>query len=301
MVEHEISYAAEEIVEAHNNPLGGFKGFIVEGKLRTGKTAYAIKVVRDVLMALHPELTVEEAYRQSLDYIFFEVDPFLKIVEAKHREIREHLPKIDWTLRIPVLVLDDASLYAGSDMYFKDQMMYSAFQNTMTTIGSAVSGVIITAPVHDALTKCLREYYSYYIVRIVTDREVGSDYRDAKIYEWYRKPSRTTLGLKLVAVDVFTPRVPFVYSEYLKKRLVSGEMETRKALEISAMRKAEMQAQIQVELQAAQQTGQGEEKEGGKEEEEQKEGEETTGRRRKKRTRSRAHFAPELTGIKLLR
>ena len=231
------SLMAEMIADAHRSPLGEFKGFIIEGKVRTGKTVYSIKGMRDVFMILNPSLTAEEAYELALQQVYFEVDPFLTLIENKQREIRERLPDIDWTRRIPTVTLDDASLYAGADLYIKDQAMYSAFQNTMTTIGSAASSVIITAPSHLSLTKCLREYYSYYIVKI---SKYDAYRREAKIMEWYEDRGKQKMKLREVGTDEYTAHIPnALYAKYLAPRLERGEMVTKSARAISAARAME--------------------------------------------------------------
>lgn len=227
---------AEMIVDAHKSPLGDFKGFIITGKVRTGKTVYSIKGIRDVLMMLNPKLTMAEAYELAIQYTYFEIDPFLTLIKDKQREIRERLPKIDWTQRIPVVTLDDASLYAGADLYIKDQAMYSAFENSMTTIGSAASSVIITAPHHLALTKCLREYYSYYVVKIT---KYDAYRREAKIMEWYEGKNRK-LKLREVGTDEYTARIPNAfYAKYLAPRLEKGEKAVEEGLAISRGRTLE--------------------------------------------------------------
>lgn len=232
----DFSLMAEMIVDAHKSPLGEFAGFIIEGKVRLGKTTYSIKATRDVLMMLNPNLAMKEAYELALQHIHFEIDPFLALVGSKQREIRERLPKIDWTKRIPVVTLDDASLYAGADLYIKDQAMYTAFENTMTTIGSAASSVIITAPRHDALTKCLREYYSYHVVKIT---KYDAYRREAKIMEWYEGKNRK-LKLREVGTDEYTARVPnAIYAKYLAPRLEKGEKAVEEGLAISRGRTME--------------------------------------------------------------
>lgn len=227
----DLSLAAQMIVDAYKSPPGEFKGFIIEGQLRSGKTAYSIKVMRDVFTALNPRMTQLQAYELALQHIHFEIEPFLQLVWQKQKEIREMLPKINWTWRIPILTLDDASLYAGTDLYFKDQAMYSAFQDVMTTIGSGVAGIIITAPAHESLTKCLREYYSYHVVEI-TKRDVWE--RDAKIKEWYRKPRSRKMDLREVGTDEFSAHIPTpIYAKYLAPRLQKGEVAVDGALTAS--------------------------------------------------------------------
>lgn len=217
---------AEMIVNAHKSPLGDFLGFIITGKLGRGKSVYSIKAMRDVFQMLDPTLTMEEAYRLALQSMHFVVDPFLMRIREKQMEIRERLPKIDWTRRIPVISLDDASLYVGTDLYFKDQELYSEFENSMTTIRTAASSVLITAPHEQALTKCLREYYSYYIVKIT---KYDAYRREAKIMEWYEGKNRK-LKLKEVGTDEYNARVPNkIYADYLAPRLdMAGEKMKRK-------------------------------------------------------------------------
>jgi len=216
----EFSYLAEIAAKAHKGPLGKFKGFIVEGELRTGKTSYSIKAMRDIHMILNPGMSRDEAYEIALKCVNFKISPFLRLVRAKQKEIKNMLPKIDWTKRIPVLTLDDASLYAGVDLYFRSQKLYSAFQNTMTTIGTAVSALIITAPKHTSLARPLREFYDYNVVRIT---EYDEHRREAAIKEWY---TTKTGGLRLrrIATDEFTAYIPNrYYAKYLKDRIELGE------------------------------------------------------------------------------
>lgn len=171
-------------------------------------------------MILNPELSIDDAYEMALQHIHFKIGPFLKLIRAKQKEIREMLPKIDWKRRIPILTLDDGSLYAGVDLYFKSPKLYSAFQNTMTTIGTAVSTLIITAPKIEALTKPLREFYDYHPVRIT---EYDEYRRDAAIKEWYTARSGR-LRTKRLATDEFNVLIPTkFYVRYLTDRITLGE------------------------------------------------------------------------------
>lgn len=217
----QISFLAEDIVNACREKMGSFVGGIVVGGPRKGKTAYTIKVMRDVYRTLHPEIDMKTAYMMAIDSLFLKIDRFLKQTSEKQHYMKSRLPDIDWSQRIPVGTLDDASIYAGPDLYFQDQDLYSAFQGTMTTIGTAYSSILITAPSPDALTKCLREYYDYYIIKIT---ETSSDDSLATIQEWYRKPgTASTRVLRKVAEDVFTRHIPKkIYAKYLGPRIEMG-------------------------------------------------------------------------------
>lgn len=216
----DLSYLAETAAKTHLSPLGRFNGFIIEGELRMGKTSYSIKAMRDTYIILNPSLSKDEAYEMALDNVHFKIEPFLKLIREKQKEIKSMLPKIDWSKRIPILTLDDASLYAGIDLYFRSQKLYSAFQNTMTTIGTAVSVLLITAPKHSSLAKPLREYYDYYVTRITG---IDEHRREAKIREWYTARSGR-LRLKKVATDEFTAYIPNKhYAKYLQNRIELGE------------------------------------------------------------------------------
>jgi hypothetical protein len=219
------SYLAEAIAAAHNSPTGKFVGAIIIGEPRKGKSSYALKVMRDVYLILNPQLTEEEAYEMALQSLYFKIDKFLDLVLRKQDEIEEmaRIGKMDWTQRIPVATLDDASLYAGVDLFFRDQRLYSAFQGTMTTIGTAVSGILITAPTDEALTKCLREYYNYYIVSIT---EFDQYRREATIREWYQKNDYQWRKRKRKegSLDRFNVLLPDkIYSKYLLGRVHQGK------------------------------------------------------------------------------
>lgn len=216
----EFSYLAEIAAHCHKSPMGKFKGFLVDGELRIGKTVYSIKVMRDVFKILHHGISEDEAYEMALGHMHFKLKPFLERVREKQREIKALLPRIDWSRRIPILTLDDASLYAGVDLYFRNQKLYSAFQGTMTTIGTACSTLIMTAPKVDALAKPIREFYDYLPVRVT---EYDEYRREATIREWYTAKSGR-LNKRKIAVDQFTPRVPDKhYARYLKDRIELGE------------------------------------------------------------------------------
>jgi hypothetical protein len=220
MKKTEFSYLAELAANCHKSPMGKFKGFIVDGELRAGKTTYSIKVMRDIFKILNPGISDDDAYDMALAHMNFKLKPFLERVREKQREIKAMLPRIDWSRRIPVLTLDDASLYAGVDLYFRSQKLYSAFQGTMTTIGTACSALILTAPKVDALAKPIREFYDYLPVRIT---EYDEYRREATIREWYTARSGR-LNKRKVAIDQFTPRVPNKhYARYLKDRIELGE------------------------------------------------------------------------------
>ncbi len=241
---HDLGLATEIILDAYKSPSGEFKGFIIEGKPRIGKTVYAIKTLRDVYLQLHPEpvadvinktdALITEAYEWAIKQVHFELEPFLQRVGDKQREIRKMLPHIDWTQRIPGIVLDDSSLYAGTDLYFRDQSLYSSFSDTMTTIGSATAGILITCPHHQSLAKPIREFYNYYVVKIIKMDEWR---REAKVMEWYESGKSRTLKLREYGVDEFTAHVPqAIYSKYLGPRLEKGEQAVTEALEASRAR-----------------------------------------------------------------
>lgn len=214
-----VSNLAEMIADAHKDRMGSFIGAIIEAPPRKGKSSYATKVMRDVFRVLHPELDKNETYLRARKSIYFKIKPFLETIKAKQKEIRAMLPRIDWTQRIPVATLDDASIYAGATLYFAHPDLYGAFQSTMTTIGTALSCVLVTAPTHEALTKCLREYYNYLVVRITDE---GRGERLATIQEWYRK-KRGGMGLRRIAEDEFTVYIPKkIYGDYLKQRIDLG-------------------------------------------------------------------------------
>ena len=235
--EGENGHLAQSILDAYNDPSGPFVGAIIEGQLRTGKTVYAIKTMRDVFRTLDGS-TNEEAYKKAIETVNFELDPFLESIGRRQLEIKNNLPKIDWKMRYPCRCLDDSSLYAGTDLYFRDLSLYSSFSNCMTTVGSATSGMLITAPAKESLSKPLREYYNYLVVSIV---KCGGWEREAVIKEWYPHGMSRTLRLREVARDCFTAHIPTEqYAMYLAPRLEKGVQAVHDALAASRAKATEV-------------------------------------------------------------
>lgn len=215
-----FSLLAEEIVKSHRGKMGEYVGVQIEGKKRIGKSVYATKVMRDVFMLLNPKLQKTQAYEMAGKHLHFRLEPFLRLIMEKQQQIQSNLPNIDWTQRIPVLGLDDASLYVGKDLYFRNSNLYNAFENTMTTIGTTLCSLVITTPSHKALAKCLRDYYEYLVVKITV--APGRYGRLATIKEWYTT-KYGTLKLRKIAEEEFTAHIPNeIYAPYLDKRMSVG-------------------------------------------------------------------------------
>lgn len=222
------SFLAEEIAKCHKT--GKFKGAIVTGPKRIGKTAYAIKVMRDVFMILYG-IDKDTAYQMAVKAIFFDVGPFMDVIQEKQDFMRNQLPDMDWAQRIPICTVDDASLHAGAHLWFLDRAKADSFQQMLTTVGTAISGLIFTTPDYHGLLKGIREYFDYYIIPITI--APGRHCRLATIKEPYTSKWGARKLRKTGRNDAFTCYIPKpYYTPYMAQRIDQGSKvvaEARKA------------------------------------------------------------------------
>lgn len=231
---NDYSRLARIIYKKYTSPTGEFKGFIIEGEPRIGKSSYALQVMADVFKMIHPELTEDGAFDMALDSMYFKLEPFIDALDRKDLEKKEYRAqhtKIDHSIRFPVMTLDDASLHAGTHLHRQNANLYSHFENVLTTIGTSTAALLMTTPTYQALAKPMREYYDYNIVPITK----FDDYRRlATIKEWYRREGRTTMQLRKIKdlpnVDRYLVELPNrVYNKYDEIR-TSMAREAREAL-----------------------------------------------------------------------
>lgn len=145
---------ARKVVEAY--PFE-FVGSIVYGPRRVGKSVYALKEMMQIFMALG--CTKEEAWRYSMDSLFFEIDDFLKLTRALGDQ------DIVW----PILGLDDAGHAAGSQKWFTKRKDVLALASVFDTIATTTSGLILTTPNFDRIVGFIKDAEDFYRVRITDE------------------------------------------------------------------------------------------------------------------------------------
>ena len=146
-----LSNLAEIIAEAHPRK---FKGAIIWGEKRIGKSSYALQVAQQVYIALG--CTPKEAWELAIASLFFHPRPLLETM----RFINDN--GCVW----PLLILDDAGKAAGTHTWFTDRASYYALRDVFDTIGDPVSGFIATIPDFQNLLDVMKGDVSFYRVEI---------------------------------------------------------------------------------------------------------------------------------------
>lgn len=168
---------AEEIVVKHP---WGFIGGIIYGPRRIGKSVYALKVMQQVFMAFG--FSKEEAWRLAINSLFFDVQKLLMRINqlASERKV--------W----PVICLDDAGVGAGSHKWFTERGTVYALSGVFDTVGTVVSGFIMTTPNFERILGFIRDAEDFYrIVIKVTGTGISHWQREANAYRIRILPSGT--------------------------------------------------------------------------------------------------------------
>lgn len=143
---------AQKIVEMHPY---GFCGGTVYGPRRIGKSIYSLKVMKEVFEAYG--CSEEEAWDLAFHSMYFNPADLLVSLNllVKRREV--------W----PVVCLDDAAVGAGSHIWFTNRQMYYALNAVMNTVGTVVSGFILTTPNFEKMLDTFRDAEDIYRIEIV--------------------------------------------------------------------------------------------------------------------------------------
>ena len=193
------SVLAGWIVQAHREM--GFLSVVVYGRQGAGKSVYAIKVAFDALRrlgVLRPHHTTREVFKR---YMVFTVRQFISAL--KHVEPGDPLPLLIW---------DDAGVYAGSYLFFTDPLSAKAIADIFRVARTRVSSIIFTTPSPRDILKPLRSYDTV----LVYVRRVDSVWSEAHIYTMRLLPSGDA-RIRKAAVERFKRKLR-TYPDYLKIR-----------------------------------------------------------------------------------
>lgn len=143
---------AVKLAECHPRE---FRGGIVWGEKRIGKSVYSLKVAMQIFISMG--CTKEEAWELALASLFFHPHKLLQVLKYLN----------DNDLVWPVIILDDAGRAAGSHIWFTDRATYYALRDVFDMIGTVVSGFIATTPNFEKLIDMIRGDISFYRIEIV--------------------------------------------------------------------------------------------------------------------------------------
>lgn len=198
------TYPAEKIIVAYEK--GRFEAFTVTGKGRVGKSTYAIKSARDVHMTLNG-CDMDEGYRRALKSIEFEKKAVFGVIR-KYMEADEVLP---------ILIWDDTGVHGSGYQFFLNPIEVAALKGSMDTIGTGVSGLMMTTTTAGGILKFIRDYH---FPEITITQQNSEWERIAQPREYYRARSAWKTR-KTNTYDKFSGYLPnWVWDKYITRRKV---------------------------------------------------------------------------------
>lgn len=159
---------AKEIVSKHP---WEFVGGIVYGPRRIGKSVYALKNMQQIFMAFG--YSKEESWRLAIFSLYFDVR---KLLERINYLASEH--KV-W----PVVCLDDAGVGAGSHKWFTERSTVYALSGVFDTVGTVVSGFIMTTPNFERILSFIRDAEDFYRI-VIRITGVGQQHWEREAYAY---------------------------------------------------------------------------------------------------------------------
>jgi len=199
----------------------GFCGCIVEGRRGIGKSAYCLKVMKEVYQSLY-KITDDEAYAMSLKYTLYEIEDIVRVL--KEARIKKE--------KIPVITWDDAGVHGSSLQWFINMSQVHELKAITDTIRTAVTGFIINCTDKGGLLAHLRNYDDYIVEIIKAQPGGGNTFKKedgtTSIYKSYERVARgyslfkIPSGKRMVKKqfeDEYSCYIPNKHYEiYMKKR-----------------------------------------------------------------------------------
>lgn len=205
-----LAYPAEKILRARER--GRFEAFTIWGPPREGKSSYGIKTMRDIYMALDG-CDIDAAYEKALECVKFEKKDVFGTIR-KYMISDEVLPVLMW---------DDMGVHGSSYQFFLNSKEVAALKGSFDTIGTAMSGLLMTTPTPEGVLKFVRDYH---YPEIHISRMNGAWERKAQPREYYC----SRRGWKLRRTDVYDQ-----FSCYLPKWVWEKYISRRKSIAIKAI------------------------------------------------------------------
>jgi len=132
----------------------GFRGGIVYGDRRIGKSIYSLKVMVEIFRAFG--CTVDEAWELAFSSLYFDPRDLLTTIDIL----------ADRRLTWPVVTLDDAGVGAGKHIWFTDRDLYYAMNSVLQTVGTVFSGFILTTPNFERMLDAFRDAQDIYRIEV---------------------------------------------------------------------------------------------------------------------------------------
>jgi len=179
----------------------GFTSATVTGKRGAGKTAYALKVAREI--GKYDGLDEAGQWKFAIDSCIFSMDDIIKVLKSH-----------DYKNRAKILIWDDAAVHGSSMNFFLKMKDVAILKGLMDTVRTSTEALLLTCPDQGSLLKFLRRYGDF---RITVHKHDDWE-RRAVGYQKFRFRHQAFRERKLW-VDEFSCFIPDkYYHPYMKKR-----------------------------------------------------------------------------------
>ena len=181
-----------------------FFSIMVVGKRSIGKTSYSLIAAQ----AFYVErgATENNAWQMALDSLKFSIPDVIDFLQDA----------LDRKIKKPILIWDDARIYASGSQYQLNMKRVAKLAGLMDAVRTFVSNLILTCPSSSGLLGLLKSYDDY-IAKIHYSQK-GGYYREAWGYLWSSLPS----GKRLIYTkyrDKYSCYLPtWVYNKYMNVR-----------------------------------------------------------------------------------
>lgn len=132
----------------------GFRGGIVYGDRRIGKSIYSLKVMVEIFKSFG--CSNEEAWELAFASLYFDPRDLLNTIDILAER------RLTW----PVVTLDDAGVGAGKHIWFTDRDLYYAMNSVFQTVGTVFSGFILTTPNFERMLDAFRDAQDIYRIEV---------------------------------------------------------------------------------------------------------------------------------------
>lgn len=173
-----------------------FVSATISGERRLGKSMLALMYLRDMY----------SSWDQAFAHMFYTMEDFIQWqIATRQKGIRE-----------PLVVVDDAGIWFGKNMWSTDREGVILMSNSFDTIGTVCKSCIFTLPNADNLIKSIRESES--IIDIKVRQGQHKNDRIATAYLHNKQPAGNIITSREF-IENFDIRLPDeVYNRYFKMR-----------------------------------------------------------------------------------
>ena len=189
----------------------GFTGAIVTGERGIGKSSFALNIAWEVFRELidpdtNEYYTEDVSWRKALDSVVFTISDVIDAISAAAKR-KDPLRILCW---------DDCGVYANTMSWWRERTLLDKLKAVLDTVRSGCTGLVLTTPSENDLSKVVRNYDDYIVqIRYSDD---GGGYRVAKGYLKRTLPSGSK-RIYLKFRNRFVVTLPdWVFSEYMEHR-----------------------------------------------------------------------------------